>query len=168
MRRQIPARRPRARAGLIEGSRVVGRGGSRSDEDARPSPATRAAAGAAICGAAGKRLTQPAPSAPRAAQENRKGGDGKGGARFAAQNLADNYLNLCHHPLKDLRRWLAEDKKKAGRASGERAHSFSRKEGIMLKSKTVSLCGNAKRVTPPAIAGNARRAGRARETRGAS
>ena len=58
----------RARAGLIEGSRVVGRGGSRSDEDARPSPATRAAAVADMRRAA-KRLTRPAPSAPRAAQE---------------------------------------------------------------------------------------------------
>jgi hypothetical protein len=63
---------------------------------------------------AAKRLTRPAPSAPKPRKRVRKGGDGKGGARFATQNLADNYLNLCHHPLKDLRRWLAEDKKRAG------------------------------------------------------
>jgi hypothetical protein len=39
-----------------------------------------------------------------------------GGGRFSARNLAADHLKLCHHPLKDLPRWLAEDKKRAAPA----------------------------------------------------
>jgi hypothetical protein len=41
---------------------------------------------------------------------------GKGGAGgFSARALAADYVKLCHHPTKDLKRWIAEDKKN-GRA----------------------------------------------------
>lgn len=51
-----------------------------------------------------------APPAPTARKKAGKG-EGGGGSRFTARNLAADYLELCHNPLKDLRRWLAEDKK---------------------------------------------------------
>jgi len=45
-----------------------------------------------------------------------EGKAGSGGGRFSARNLADDYIRLCHAPLKDLKRWLAEDKKSKGYA----------------------------------------------------
>jgi hypothetical protein len=36
------------------------------------------------------------------------------GDRFTSRKLATDYVNLCQHPIGDLRRWLAEDKKRAG------------------------------------------------------
>jgi hypothetical protein len=49
----------------------------------------------------------------------KRGEGGQSGARFTARNLADDYLRLCHAPLKDLKRWLAEDKKHKGHAGGQ-------------------------------------------------
>ena len=46
-------------------------------------------------------------------KRRRKTGRGDGD-RFRAGNMTADYLALCRNPLKDLRRWLAEDKKKAG------------------------------------------------------
>ena len=82
-------------------------------------------------------MTCPAPSAPRPRKRVRRGGDGKGGARFTTQNLADNYLNLCHHPLKDLPRWLAEDKKRAG-ATRRGIQSLTTKGSDYAHSKGAS------------------------------
>ncbi len=41
--------------------------------------------------------------------------------------MVADYLALCRHPLKDLKRWLAEDKKKAG-GIGRRYQSTATKE----------------------------------------
>ena len=56
------------------------------------------------------------PSAPPTQRKKAKKGGGEGD-RFTARNFAADYLRLCQHPTKDLRRWLAEDKKHKGAAS---------------------------------------------------
>jgi hypothetical protein len=64
-----------------------------------------------------RQLAQPV--AARVARRKARKGQGKagsGGGRFTARNLADDYIRLCHAPLKDLKRWLAEDKKAKGYA----------------------------------------------------
>jgi hypothetical protein len=61
--------------------------------------------------AASRETTQPEKPEPKP----RKRGKGSGGGdSYRARNLAADYLKLCHDPMKDLPRWLREDKKKAG------------------------------------------------------
>jgi hypothetical protein len=57
-------------------------------------------------------LTEPAPRAAGMKRVRKGGGDSRGMARFTAQNIADDYVALCKNPAKDLKRWLAEDKKR--------------------------------------------------------
>jgi hypothetical protein len=65
--------------------------------------------------ASARSLTRGEPTAPKPRKRVKSGGDGKGygkgGARFAARGLVQDYLELCRNPLKDLRRWAAEDKR---------------------------------------------------------
>ena len=120
------ARLRRTRAGLIEGSRVIRRDGSRSDEaagtrlrpfrgDAGRNRIEERAAAVASFRATARSLTRSETPAPKPRKRVKTGGDGKGyakgGARFAARGLVQDYLELCRNPLKDLRRWAAEDKR---------------------------------------------------------
>ena len=87
---------------------------------------------------------------------------GKGGAgSFSARALAADYVKLCHHPTKDLKRWIAEDKKtgpstlklrRAGRAEtttkGEKHGQHAEKgaiglaEAVRLRGEVLhELCG---------------------------
>ena len=50
-----------------------------------------------------------APAPRKRRKKGRSDGD-----RFTSRKLATDYVNLCQHPIGDLRRWLAEDKKRAG------------------------------------------------------
>ncbi len=73
------------------------------------------AAAVASFRATARSLTRRETPAPKPRTRVKSGGDGKGyakgGARFAARGLAQDYLELCRNPLKDLRRWAAEDKR---------------------------------------------------------
>ncbi len=42
-------------------------------------------------------------------------GDGRSFVRLTTRGLAEDYLGLCHRPTADLRRWIAEDRKRQGR-----------------------------------------------------
>ena len=48
---------------------------------------------------------------PASRARARRRTDGKGGQRYTAGEIAADYLALCHDPMQDLERWLAEDKK---------------------------------------------------------
>jgi hypothetical protein len=91
---------------------------------------------------AARSLTIREPPAPRPRKKAKTGGDGKGymggGERFTTRNLAADYVKLCQHPLKDLRRWLAEDKKRAG-ATGRETKSFTTKGGDYAHTKGASV-----------------------------
>jgi len=73
------------------------------------------AAAVARVRATARSLTRGETPAPKPRKRVKSGGDGKGygkgGARFAARGLVQDYLELCRNPLKDLRRWAAEDKR---------------------------------------------------------
>jgi hypothetical protein len=74
-------------------------------DSAAPSPSFKAAARAVT--------RRPAPK-PRRGRKARRGG-GQGARSFTAGALAEDYLRLCRDPLRDLQRWMDEDKKR-GRA----------------------------------------------------
>jgi hypothetical protein len=90
----------------------------------RDKPAVAEAASAGwrakpLSGVAGFRLaarsvTQRAEPKISTSRRRRSRGDGD---RFGARILATDYLELCHNPTKDLRRWIAEDKRFSGRAA---------------------------------------------------
>jgi len=63
------------------------------------------------------------PPAPKKRRKTQQGD----GDRFTARNFAADYLRLCQNPTKDLRRWIAEDKKK-GFGSGRRIETTARRE----------------------------------------
>ncbi|WP_156964693.1 hypothetical protein [Methylocapsa aurea] len=98
----------------------------RIDEKPLPMRPSGGDAGAAFRIAA-RSLMRRGEAAPRPRKRVKTGGDDKGGKRYAARSLAADYLKLCHDPVKDLRRWLAEDKKKAG-GTGRRFQP-TRREG---------------------------------------
>ncbi len=56
-------------------------------------------------------MTRGDPPAPKPRKRVKSGDDGKGGG-FTAGEIAADYLSLCHDPLNNLERWLAEDKKR--------------------------------------------------------
>lgn len=65
--------------------------------------------------AAAKALAQPIPRPQLRKRRRTQGEQGDGLAyadRYAARKLTSDHLKLCHNPTKDLRRWLAEDKKR--------------------------------------------------------
>jgi hypothetical protein len=59
--------------------------------------------------AAGKALTRPKPKGGR---RGKTGAGDKAIARSVARKIAEDYLELCQHPAKDVLRWLAEDRKR--------------------------------------------------------
>ena len=94
-----------------------------ADNAGRPRQGEESGAILAAFRAAGREST----AAPAARQlgpgrRARTGGSGAssppdGRRRFSARNLAADHVRLCHDPLKNLPRWLAEDKKRAGGAA---------------------------------------------------
>ncbi len=56
-------------------------------------------------------MTRSETPAPKPRKRVKSGDDGKGGG-FTAGEIAADYLSLCHDPLNNLERWLAEDKKR--------------------------------------------------------
>lgn len=102
------------RTGKVAGSRQHGRIGSRSIDDAPRVNRARKVAPAVTLAAmrsAGQRVTRPQPKpAPR--RKGKAGGAGED--QFSAGRLAGYYLRLCHNPLRDLQRWMDEDKKRPG------------------------------------------------------
>jgi len=71
-----------------------------------------------------------------------KGKGDSGGDRYAASKLAADYVNLCQHPLKDLRRWIAEDRKNAGGA-GRRLQPTTSKGENHAHDKTQTVLADA-------------------------
>lgn len=67
-----------------------------------PQPSFRAAARSV--------LRRPAPT-PRRGRKVRRSG-GQGARSFTTGALAEDYLRLCRDPLRDLQRWMDEDKKR--------------------------------------------------------
>ena len=68
-------------------------------------------------------------------------------SRFAASSLADNYLKLCHNPLKDLQRWMDEDPRFRGEKLQRRERIFSTKgEGGDVSKGTAVVVAEAGRV----------------------
>jgi hypothetical protein len=63
-------------------------------------------------------VTEPAAPAVRQKKRAKKsGGDGRNFhriRRFTPRGMIEEYLTLCRNPAADLRRWIAEDKKKPG------------------------------------------------------
>ena len=59
-------------------------------------------------------MTKPAAPKPRRGRKARRGG-GSTARSFTTGALAEDYLRLCRDPLRDLQRWMDEDKKR-GRA----------------------------------------------------
>jgi hypothetical protein len=62
--------------------------------------------------AAAKESTQPENPEPKPRKRRKAGG---GGDQYQARNIVADYLGLCHDPVKDLPRWLREDKRNTGR-----------------------------------------------------
>jgi len=71
---------------------------------------------------AARSVTVPRPPQPR--RRRRIGGEGGASpidavARVSASALIVDYIALCHDPMKDLRRWLAEDRQQRGMMAPE-------------------------------------------------
>jgi len=64
--------------------------------------------------AAARQVTQPAPR-PTGRRRQKGGAGGKAITRNVAREIADDYLQLCQNPARDVLRWLAEDRKRPGR-----------------------------------------------------
>lgn len=113
-------------------------------------PAPRPDPGASWRSAASS-LTAPASPAPNSSKRVKKtGGNGRGMARFAAQKIADDYVALCKNPAKDLKRWLAEDKKRpVGKGRRFQSTITNQREdhdqiaNQTRNEKTSGLCGDA-------------------------
>ena len=80
-------------------------------------------------------VVDPEPPKPRK-RRKRGGDDGDDGDRFTTRKLAADYVKLCRHPTKDLRRWLAEDKKKHG--GGRQAAATTSREGTHAHDATTN------------------------------
>ncbi len=130
--------RPRARAGLIEGFRFR-RSEGRSAEVAERDPAARAEA-LAVMRRAGRLLVvrQDRPPPPR---RRAKEGQGDGGG-FSARTLVSDYLKLCHDPVRDLRRWMMEDRKRPIR-TGWRTPTATRRDTAHGHANTATRADDA-------------------------
>ena len=130
--------------GLIKGSR----GGHRESRGRAPAASDDAEAGArraaqvAQWRRAARHLTSRPDARPSPRKRVKAGGDGKGMARFTTRGMAEDYLELCRNPLKDLRRWLAEDKKRPGGKGGFGQHT-TRNEGDYEQDTRQARLANA-------------------------
>ena len=131
---------------------------------------------AAVAGfrATARSFTRREPPAPKPRKRVRSGGDGRGYGKGAAGGLVQDYLELCRDPLKDLRRWAAEDKRFGRAPRGFQSvfvlratpdKSFIAKGDDHAHNQGRQLSGKNRRVSRPAIAGVAATAGRGQEPR---
>ena len=96
------------------GNRPTGASGAVPEMGRKPRTATaKADSGApqpSFRAAARSVLRRPAPT-PRRGRKVRRSG-GQGARSFTTGALAEDYLRLCRDPLRDLQRWMDEDKKR--------------------------------------------------------
>jgi hypothetical protein len=117
----------RPRVGLAQTSGGCRRENQRNQTAAGADAATDSKRPAAQWQEAAQQLTDRPSPAPR--PRKRRGGDGSQGVvRVTARGLVEDYLALCRNPASDVRRWIAEDKKRLG-GMERRGEFITRKEG---------------------------------------